>query len=73
MLKQIQRMSHTALFADSLTSLTNAAYRAQNAFICHLENHWFTIRKIGGYWWNFDSLQNEPSYVGDFYLRYALH
>lgn len=44
----------------------------ETAFICHLGNHWFTIRKVGDHWWNFDSLQDSPTFVGDFYLALFL-
>jgi len=38
-------------------------------FVCNLASHWFTIRKIGGYWWNLNSLlKNGPEFVGEFYL-----
>ncbi|XWS55569.1 hypothetical protein CRYUN_Cryun09bG0011500 [Craigia yunnanensis] len=27
----------------------------ENAFICHLHDHWFCIRKVNGEWYNFDT------------------
>lgn len=46
----------------------------QRAFICNHGAHWFTIRKVGGYWWNFNSLNKSgsPEYVSDFYLSLLL-
>ncbi|KAK1298448.1 hypothetical protein QJS10_CPB14g00806 [Acorus calamus] len=40
----------------------------ENAFICHLEDHWFCIRKVGGEWYNFDSLYAAPEHLSKFYL-----
>jgi ataxin-3 len=38
------------------------------AFICNLEEHWFTIRKIHGEWWNLNSLFSAPEPLSPFYL-----
>jgi Ataxin-3 len=38
-------------------------------YICHLEEHWFTIRPVNGTWWNFDSLLPAPARVGEAYLE----
>ncbi|KAL3753700.1 hypothetical protein ACJRO7_001010 [Eucalyptus globulus] len=40
----------------------------ENAFICHLQDHWFCIRKVNGEWYNFDSLYAAPQYLSKFYL-----
>ncbi|KAI9115912.1 hypothetical protein K1719_012842 [Acacia pycnantha] len=40
----------------------------ENAFICHLQNHWFCIRKVSGEWYNFDSLYAAPQHLSKFYL-----
>jgi len=39
-----------------------------NAFICNLHEHWFTIRKIHGDYWNFNSLFSAPEPLSPFYL-----
>ncbi|KAF7142690.1 hypothetical protein RHSIM_Rhsim05G0204700 [Rhododendron simsii] len=39
-----------------------------NAFICHLQDHWFCIRKVNGEWYNFDSLYAAPEHLSKFYL-----
>ncbi|KAJ6992972.1 hypothetical protein D5086_012597 [Populus alba] len=39
-----------------------------NAFICHLHDHWFCIRKVNGEWYNFDSLYAAPQHLSKFYL-----
>ena len=44
----------------------------QTAFICNLQQHWFTIRKIGNNWYNLNSLFSEPELVSDTYLRLLL-
>ncbi|KAL3531733.1 hypothetical protein ACH5RR_005254 [Cinchona calisaya] len=40
----------------------------ENAFICHLQNHWFCIRKVNGEWYNFNSLYAAPEHLSKFYL-----
>lgn len=40
----------------------------ENAFICHLQDHWFCIRKVNGEWYNFDSLYAAPQHFSKFYL-----
>ncbi|GMJ08416.1 hypothetical protein like AT3G54130 [Hibiscus trionum] len=40
----------------------------ENAFICHLHDHWFCIRKVSGEWYNFDSLYAAPQHFSKFYL-----
>lgn len=40
----------------------------ENAFICHLHDHWFCIRKVNGEWHNFDSLYAAPMHLSKFYL-----
>ncbi|XP_022934132.1 ataxin-3 homolog [Cucurbita moschata] len=40
----------------------------ESAFICHLQNHWFCIRKVNGEWYNFDSLYAAPQNLSKFYL-----
>jgi len=39
------------------------------AFICNLANHWLTIRKIAGTWYNLNSvLPSGPHSISDLYL-----
>lgn len=40
----------------------------ENAFICHLHDHWFCMRKVNGEWYNFDSLYAAPQHFSKFYL-----
>lgn len=40
----------------------------ESAFICHLQDHWFCIRKVSGEWYNFDSLYAAPQHLSKFYL-----
>lgn len=48
--------------------------RTQNAFICNLRNHWFTLRKFSETyrWYNLDSMQAGPTYLGENYLAMML-
>lgn len=39
------------------------------AFICHMQHHWFTVRKISdGQWYNFNSLLPAPTPLSPLYL-----
>lgn len=40
----------------------------EQAFLCNLEEHWFTLRKCGDDWWNFNSLLAAPEPLSAFYL-----
>lgn len=40
----------------------------EDAFICNLQEHWFTIRRIYGEFWNFNSLFPAPQPLSQFYL-----
>ncbi|KAL5227928.1 hypothetical protein ABZP36_016193 [Zizania latifolia] len=40
----------------------------ETAFICHLQDHWFCIRKLNGEWYNFNSLYPAPEHLSKFYL-----
>jgi len=55
---------------EATDALTNPV--KENAFICNLSNHWFTIRKCGDKWYNLNSLNKQPELVTDFYLSLYL-
>lgn len=42
------------------------------AYLCNLEKHWFTLRRIDHAWWKFNSLDAAPSPVSDTYLALLL-
>ncbi|KAK3272673.1 hypothetical protein CYMTET_19044 [Cymbomonas tetramitiformis] len=39
------------------------------AFLCNLREHWFTIRRVDGEWFNFNSLFPAPAPLSQFYLQ----
>lgn len=43
-----------------------------SAFIFNLDQHWFTIRKIGLQWFNIDSCKSGPVLISDTYLEVYL-
>ena len=45
---------------------------AQRGFLLNLDRHWYTIRRIGVEWWNFNSLLAAPEPVSDTYLGMLL-
>ncbi|KYQ90967.1 SAM domain-containing protein [Tieghemostelium lacteum] len=45
----------------------------ETGFICHLQSHWFTLRKINNNWFNLNSLlKNGPEYLSNFYVSLFL-
>eukprot|EP00053_Salpingoeca_punica_P003974 m.46334 g.46334 ORF g.46334 m.46334 type:complete len:195 (-) comp12526_c0_seq3:288-872(-) len=44
----------------------------ENAFICNFEEHWFTLRKIDGEWYNLDSQFQQPAKVSQLHLGLLL-
>jgi hypothetical protein len=44
----------------------------ETGFICNSSEHWFAIRKVGGSWFNLNSLADGPKLVSDFYLSAQL-
>lgn len=44
----------------------------EHAFICNLQEHWFTIRKLGYQWFNLNSLLAGPEFISDTYLSLLL-
>ena len=37
-------------------------------FICNLQSHWFTLRKIAGEWYNLNSMLARPEWVSELFL-----
>jgi ataxin-3 len=44
----------------------------QRAYICNFREHWYTIRRIGLYWFNLNSLFTKPELVSDMHLSILL-
>jgi len=45
----------------------------EEGFICNLRNHWIALRKLGGKWYNLNSIQKDgPTFVSDMYLSLYL-
>jgi len=40
----------------------------ESGFIVNRSNHWFSIRKIEGLWWNLNSTEEVPVRITDYYL-----
>jgi hypothetical protein len=60
-----EKESARALHLDSMLI---SHLRAENAFICNHSSHWLTLRKIGGHWWDLNSLLDQPRWIGPLYL-----
>mgnify|MGYP006088598975 CR=1 FL=1 len=64
-----------SLNAVTLEESTHADHRESmerphelDGFICNLEHHWFSIRKVHGEWWDLNSLLERPRWVSPTYL-----
>jgi len=45
----------------------------EEGFICNLRNHWIALRKLGGKWYNLNSIQKDgPTFISDLYLSLYL-
>ncbi|KAF2072020.1 hypothetical protein CYY_006654 [Polysphondylium violaceum] len=44
----------------------------EEAFICNLSAHWFTLRKVNGNWFNLNSLLKTPEFLSNFYISLFL-
>mmetsp|Transcript_40523 Transcript_40523/g.101997 ORF Transcript_40523/g.101997 Transcript_40523/m.101997 type:complete len:391 (-) Transcript_40523:64-1236(-) len=61
----------TPLASPEVTS-TRERPELEEAFICHFEAHWFTIRKVRGHWINLNSLLERPTWLSPLYLSVFL-
>lgn len=43
------------------------------AFVCNFKEHWYTIRKIGKYWFNLNSMSKGPELISETYLSILLY
>jgi len=69
--KALEVMGVVALSINSEDAKTASADPlSEVAFICHLRNHWFSIRRLNGVFYNLNSLLDDgPERISDFYLR----
>ncbi|ONK67690.1 uncharacterized protein A4U43_C05F2720 [Asparagus officinalis] len=55
-------------FNSPAAEASNCDPELESAFICHLHDHWFCIRRVNGEWYNFNSLYAAPEHLSKFYL-----
>jgi len=69
-------LENLSLSATNITSPemrdANKNPQQEKAFICNLMDHWFTIRKIGGEWYNLNSLYKKVERLAVTYLQVYL-
>ncbi|EGG21092.1 hypothetical protein DFA_00967 [Cavenderia fasciculata] len=65
-------------FGLSCTSINNSENKdvvanplKEDGFICNLSEHWFTLRKIQGSWFDLNSIK-KPTFLSDFYVSLYL-
>jgi len=42
-------------------------YREEQLFVCHMNDHWFSLRKFGTQWINLNSFLPAPELISDMY------
>jgi ataxin-3 len=58
--------------SNELAKLAREHPQHQHAYICNFKHHWYTIRKIGKYWFNLNSMFKKPELISDTYLTVLL-
>lgn len=58
--------------SDPVAQAAQADPTQQQAFICNYKDHWFTVRKLGGHWFNLNSLLPGPEPISSTYLALFL-
>lgn len=54
----------------SASQLAKADLTKENGFICHSSNHWFTLRRVFGVWFDLNSLTDGPYSISELRVRY---
>lgn len=57
---------------NELAKIAREFPQQQQAYICNFKHHWYTIRKIGKYWFNLNSMFKRPELISDTYLAVLL-
>jgi ataxin-3 len=57
---------------NELAKLAREYPQQQQAYICNFKHHWYTIRKLGKYWFNLNSMFKKPELISDTYLTVLL-
>lgn len=57
---------------SELAKLAREHPTQMQAYICNFKQHWYTIRKIGKYWFNLNSMFRGPELISDTYLAVLL-
>lgn len=57
---------------DAVAQAAQADPTQSTAYICNYKEHWFTIRKLGGRWFNLNSLLSGPQPISRTYLALFL-
>ncbi|KAI8591506.1 Josephin-domain-containing protein [Geranomyces variabilis] len=72
---RVWNLDITAFGAEENAITRSDPATSETAFICNLQEHWFTLRRFGGSskrWYNLNSMFQEPAYVSETYLALLL-
>ncbi|KAL6756732.1 Josephin-domain-containing protein [Haematococcus lacustris] len=64
---QVWSLSASPITSPDMAGVSQEPQR-ERAFICNLQEHWFTIRRVGQDWFDFNSTFPAPQALGTFYL-----
>lgn len=70
MTEALQKYGKFQLISLESHELQKKDMTKETGFICHSSNHWFSIRKVMGQWFNLNSLQDAPYKISEFHLSY---
>ncbi|CAM9461716.1 unnamed protein product, partial [Discosporangium mesarthrocarpum] len=59
--------------ADIRGNLSTNGYSREDSFVCNKQAHWFSIRVVGGTYWNLNSTLSFPEPITMFRLEATLH
>lgn len=54
-------------------AITTTGYEAESGFVCNKSDHWFTMRRINGKYWNLNSTLEAPERITTFALEANIH
>lgn len=65
----LRRKGNYQVTSTTSSELAKADLTKENGFICHSSNHWFTLRRVFGVWFDLNSLAKEPYSISEFRVR----
>lgn len=58
--------------SESVKQAVAASPANETGYICNLQSHWLSLRKLHGHWFNLNSLQSTPQWISSTFLAMFL-